>query len=298
MRGFTLIELLVVILVGGILAAVVGRNITSPITAFVDTTRRQALVDAGDLAMTRLTRELRLALPNSVRIRDGVALEFLRTRTGGRYRARPASATPSDPLDFTTADTGFDVVAGAAGLAGVCAQASPNCGGGTTSSAACMSDPRLDCLVIYNTGQPADCVAAAGTRTNAYCGDNVAGVVSADAAGARIEFAHDLGRFPLPSPTQRFHVVDTAVSYLCDPATRTLVRYDGYPIGAAQPGVASPPVGGGRVVARDVVACSFGYDPGTATRAALVSVRLTLADGEAPAERVVLYQQAHVANAP
>ncbi|MCB1749187.1 MAG: prepilin-type N-terminal cleavage/methylation domain-containing protein [Gammaproteobacteria bacterium] len=298
-RGFTLIELVVVILLTAAVAALAGRNVTGPVLGFVDTSRRAALVDAGHTAITRITREVRLALPNSVRIDGGNALEFLRTRTGGRYRVAADPALPlSDPLEFSGGDTRFDVLGALRAFGRICAGTSPSCGGPAASTAACMADPRLDCLVVYNTGQPADCSLLPSGRTNAYCGDNVAGIDVADSGAGTLAFVIDGGAFPLASPNQRFHVVDTPVSYLCDLGTRTLRRYDGYPIGATQPSVASPPPVSGRVLATDVTDCEFSYDPGTATRAALVAVRLTLADADAPGERIVLYQQAHVANTP
>ena len=63
---------------------------------------RASLVDAADLALQRMSREVRLALPNSVRIRSGTstgletcaagggtvcAVEILRTADGGQYRS-------------------------------------------------------------------------------------------------------------------------------------------------------------------------------------------------------------------
>jgi MSHA biogenesis protein MshO len=298
-RGFTLIELIVVILLMGIVAALAGRNITEPVLGFVDTSRRAGLVDAGHTAVNRITREVRLALPNSVRISGSTALEFLRTRSGGRYRIAPDPGLPlSDPLDFGGTDTSFDVLGTLRTFGRICAATSPSCGGPAASTAACMNDPRLDCLVVYNTGQPEDCGLLASGRTNAYCGDNVAGIDTADVAAGTISFVNDVGAFPLSSPNQRFHIVDTAVSYLCDLGTRTLRRYDGYAFGPVQPTVASPPPVSGRVLASNLTGCEFSYDPGTATRAALLAVRLTFADAEAPDERVVLYEQAHVPNTP
>ena len=48
---------------------------------------RAALVSVADSALQRITRGIRLALPNSIRISGSSgALEFLRIRTGGRYR--------------------------------------------------------------------------------------------------------------------------------------------------------------------------------------------------------------------
>ncbi|MGE3390825.1 MAG: type II secretion system protein J, partial [Gammaproteobacteria bacterium] len=103
MQGFTLVELVAVMILSGILGLVVWRNITGPLRAFVDVSRRAELVDEGELALNRIQRELRLALPNSVRVLPGgTALEFLRTTAGGRYRLETDPGDPaSDTFDFT-----------------------------------------------------------------------------------------------------------------------------------------------------------------------------------------------------
>ena len=303
--GFTLIELIVVIAISGIVATLVGLNIARPILGFTDTTRRAGLVDEADTALNRLNREVRLALPNSVRIDGGLALEFLRTRSGGRYRALndltpPAPPPPAtNPLDFPPTDSQFDVLGQLKDFDKICAGASPNCGGVTpTSTAVCMAGTAVDCLVIFNTGQPSDCSLPVVGKTNAYCGENVAGIDTADVGLRSITFVHDLGAFPFPSPNQRFHIIDTPVSYICNLGSGTLTRYDGYPIGALQPTVAAPPAATGRVLAEKLVACNFNYDAGTATRAAVVSVTLTLRDSAAPDENMRLFQQTHVPNIP
>ena len=201
-RGFTLIELVVVIVLTGIVATLVARNVSQPILSFIDSARRAALVDANETALNRVTREVRLALPNSVRIAGGRALEFLRTRTGGRYRAEvdPAASSPGLDLDFTATRDTFAVLGQIKEFGRICTGAG-NCGGGSpTGTAACMADDRVDCLVIFNTGQPADCSTLASGRTNAYCGDNVAGIERVDVAARTIEFIHDRpGGFSLAS---------------------------------------------------------------------------------------------------
>ena len=55
----------------GILAVVLSMMLSGPMRAYVDTGRRAALVDLGETALARMTREIRLALPNSIRVRNG-----------------------------------------------------------------------------------------------------------------------------------------------------------------------------------------------------------------------------------
>src|SRR5688572_23243570 len=70
-QGFSLVELIVVIVITGIIASVIGSFIAGPIQGFFDQARRAALVDAAQLALLRMGRDLRAALPNSVRIDSG-----------------------------------------------------------------------------------------------------------------------------------------------------------------------------------------------------------------------------------
>src|SRR5688572_22861060 len=97
-QGFSLVELVVVIVITGIIASVVGLFITGPIQAFLDQSRRAALVDTAQIALTRMGRDLRGALPNSIRVDgSGNALELLAALDGDRYRVE-SPGTAADRL--------------------------------------------------------------------------------------------------------------------------------------------------------------------------------------------------------
>src|SRR4030067_199295 len=86
--GVTLIELAITIALVGILAALIVQFV-APVRSYIDSSRRAALADTADTALRRLGRDLRLALPNSVRVTTSggiVYLEFLLLRVGGPYR--------------------------------------------------------------------------------------------------------------------------------------------------------------------------------------------------------------------
>ena len=113
MAGFTLVESVIVILITGILAAVVAIFIRAPVQGYFDTVRRAELTDQADLALRRITRDVRLALPNSVRLStvgNVHYIEFIMTRSGGRYRDVSDGSTGGDFLSFSNAaDLSFDV---------------------------------------------------------------------------------------------------------------------------------------------------------------------------------------------
>lgn len=262
-RGVTLIEMITVVLISGIVLAVVAIFIRKPVEGYFDVTRRAELADTAETALRRMTRDLRLALPNSVRV-SGNYLEFLETSGGGRYRADFTAAGGGDPLDFNDAggDTSFDVV-------------------GPVPAIAAGAQ-----VAVFNLGP-----GFAGADAYQSAGNNRAAV--AGVSGGTITLAAPK-RFPFESPGKRFHVVTGPVSYECDPASGVLRRYSGYPIGAAQ---ATPPAGGTQaLLATNVSSCAFQYDPNVlAQRYGIVSIRLGLSkDGES----VSLYAQAHVPNVP
>lgn len=105
-RGFTLIELVVVIAIGAIVVSFMAMFIVRPVQAYGDQTRRAELVDAADSALRFMARDLRGALPNSIRVADDgaiVALELLATLDGARYRDGGPLADSATELDFTAA---------------------------------------------------------------------------------------------------------------------------------------------------------------------------------------------------
>jgi MSHA biogenesis protein MshO len=279
--GFTLVELIAVITLTGIIAAVIWRNVAQPLEGFEDTTRRARLVDIAETTLNRMTREIRLALPNSIRIATSgtsTGLEFLRTLTGGRYR-READASDDvcagggasdDILDFTLASDCFEILGGVPVVPDA-----THCPGG------CL-------LAIYNTGS---------VGANAYDGDNTATIDTATATATSLTFTRGTA-FPFASPFQRFHVIDTPVSFVCDTAGDEIRRYDGYAIAPAQ---SVPPAGSGDLLADHVEACSFSYSAGTASRAGLVTLKITVTDQSVSSganESVTLVDQVHIPNVP
>ena len=106
-HGFTLIELVVVITVMGILSVGAVAFITDASDGYASTVRRTELGSTMRLAAERMTRELRNALPNSVRV-SGACLEFIPVDGGSSYLNLPVSIASSaidvmPPIDASMA---------------------------------------------------------------------------------------------------------------------------------------------------------------------------------------------------
>jgi len=292
--GVTLIELAITIALVGVLAALVVQ-FAAPVRSYIDSSRRAALADAADTALRRIGRDVRLALPNSVRVTTagGITyLEFLLLRTGGRYRFESDAATGTgcpggagtdpalDVLVFSAADDCFKTI------------------GNLYKPASDISNVTAnDFVVVYN-------LTPGTANANAYesaavTGGNKSKVVSATAGVGEDRIVIESHLFSYESPGRRFFIIEGPVTYACDPAAGTLTRYSGYPIAAAQP---TPPGVAGVLLASGVTPpCTITYDSGVATAGAgllTMSLKLGMQDSRGVTENVVLYHTVHVNNLP
>jgi len=196
-------------------------------------------------------------------------------RSAGRYRASGGGGT--DPLSVGNPnDNTFDVLSH-----------------GEDPGVSVSSG---DSIVVYNTGQPG---------ADAYAGDNRRPVSSTTPALPTTDATNIVlspgTQFPRDSPTNRFQVISTPVTYACEAATGTLWRFSGYAIQSSQPTTlnVSPLVSGQRL-ATNVVCVSSGSDIGTgfAVLSAGMPLLLRLQIRDSSGETVSLYRQVKMDNAP
>ena len=265
--GFTLVEMIVVMVITGIIGGMVAIFIKAPVQGYVDSARRAELTDIADTALRRLSRDVRTAVPNSVRLTGSKALEFLPTKDGGRYRADTGGN--NNILSFGAGGTTkFDII-------------------GTPIPIVAGTDY----IVIGSTQSDA---APPYDQT----GTGILRKVSAMTNGnTTITFA--VPELPVWAelPTQRFDVVDgaqQAVTYSCEGVgtaggngTGQLKRYSNYGFSHVLAG--TPPI-----LADKVSACTMEYDV-VNQRLGLLAIRLTLTSG---GESVNLYNEIHVNNVP
>jgi MSHA biogenesis protein MshO len=261
-RGFTLIEMVMVIVILGAIGGMVAVFMRGPIDAYIASAWRAGLTDVADTTVRRMGRDIRKALPNSIRTPNNQCLEFMPTKTGGRYRADDTAAG----LNFSAADTSFNMLG---------------------SNAALPADQRIgvgDVIVVYNLGI---------TGSDAYNQDNTSVVVAPapSEAGVPPETTITINskQFPLASGSNRFHVLpanEIAVAYVCSGGDLHRTASASFPITSC--------LATGPVIARNAT-CNFDYTGSDLQRNALVRMVLQMTESS---ETVTLQHEVHVNNTP
>lgn len=287
--GFTLVEIIIVIaimgIIGGLASLIIGRSLDS----YAALERRDKLQTSIRLAVERISRELRHALPQSVCVHDGAncvgtaqnRFYFVPVKDSGRYQDRPGIYTAPPPIQrdrigiAPLARDRFDVL----------------------SSNNVLTTNRLDAaandwVAVYNAN-----------NTDIYLGiNNVRQQISAivlkdihnDANPStdidQVQFLAGNVSFANHSPSRRFHIID-------DTRHVTLFYLNGTDLMRDTTTFAAPntPSGNQRLLMQNVQACTFTYSPGSLSRAGLLRIDITVAQ---QGEQIQVIHDAHVFNTP
>ena len=286
-RGFTLVEIIVVIVVLGIVAGITTRFFNTSMQTYTGTELRDALSRTGRISIERVNRELRNAVPNTVRVdASGTCVEFLPLVASALYQDQNvtygtgtasalAPVAPAAAADrFDVFDLAFTPSAGAAYYVLVYPYG-PGSGAG---------DP-------WQAADPGPLAAFQGFDT-----------APALPAGVRRVVLAATHRFLRHSPRRRVFIAGGPVSF-CVVGNR-LLRYSGYALSAAQP--VPPP--GGQVLAEDIQTADpeipmgsvFAYSGPTLTRNATVVLdfRFMRPDHLGNAEWVRMSHEVQIRNVP
>jgi MSHA biogenesis protein MshO len=305
--GFTLIEVIISMVVLGALVAVVAVFIRAPILGYRDTVDRAEITDQADLTLRRIARDLRLALPNSVRVTTDptsktTAIEFLPTKAGARYLSNEDDGVDlSKILNFEDpGDLSFTAIAPLSSFAKVAAG---------------------DYVVVYNLGPGLDPANAYVVRNTACAkGDpaassragNIAQIDTiAKSTASGLTDAYDitlkLNPFacqspPLSSPAYRLQVVHGPVMYYCTARSDggwDLWRAWDYKISSTQP-TSAPSDAATAMVASRLTRCDtlFSYGTAASQRTGLVVIDMSLRGRNDATPAIRLVHQVHVDNTP
>lgn len=233
--GFTLIEAVVAITIMGIIAGIVAVFIVRPMQGYADLARRAALVEAAESSLRRMARDIRVALPNSVRVTDpgtgaSFAVELLPILDAGKYNTN--ATPPCSRINVGNNTTQFGILG-------------------------CYRNPAFTALIgvpstsyrlvinnrdesVYTDTSVTSPITPSGTTITTVVHDASVSCATVVATCGTASYRHLMNlsvahKFGSNSPNQRLYVVTTPVSYLCDASAGTLTRYYNYAITATQP---------------------------------------------------------------
>ena len=277
MAGFTLVELIIVIVITGVVAAMITVFMKAPVDGYFSSIRRAALSEEADAALRFVARDLQAALPNSIAC-TGSGLQFLATRSGGRYREQQTSGGADFPLAFGNAITRFDIIGADAESVTKDARGNSVSGSaskvvvGNLSSGVANRHSDFSAFVSNAASLPildANGVAFGSNTYPAEC--NMASANVQDFLATAINEIND-------REFGRFYVVNsTPVTYVCDTSS-----------GLTKNGV-------GVVAASHVSACQVACDS-TKARVQLITLNLTLKDRDN--EPVNMLRRVTIVNRP
>lgn len=301
--GFTLIEMVMVIVLMGVVGSMVAVFMKTPVDSYFDSARRAAMADEADTTLRRMAREIRGALPNSLRQTTTSCIEFIPVKATARYRAENA-AVGGLPLTFPGVGN-FDMF-------GLNSNLSPE-----------QQIALGDAVVIHNLGAAGGSdaysttngvsnwgiVTTGGTlqeNTNAVGGSDIAtptnnNTVALKPQETRIPMTWP-STPPLASSSNRFFVVpggERMVAFQCasTPPNVILRRISYTALNPATQCRINPTIGTttSSILATGLNVCNFDFSTNNLPGDGLVKINLSLTQAN---ETVTLYQEVHVNNSP
>jgi MSHA biogenesis protein MshO len=284
-KGFTLIEIIISIVIVGIVSSVVSLIVGNYLENYDAVSRRTIMQTSAQLAIERISREIRNALPNSICIPNATStscapkippdkVSFIKIKDAGYYQdaagVYPDGTTARQVLSVSpaAASTQFDIVSG------IDLRVAAN-----------------DYVAVYNIN-----------NATIYSKNNLAKITTAPqlmnvdgAAGDDIvRLTIDSTSFPLHSPQRRVHITEpyTTIFYL-DGRDLKLAKSRNFDDGLFNPATADP--NKIYLLLENVESLSFNFKVGSPQRAGLLHIDLTV---EKEGERIHIIHEAHVYNVP
>lgn len=280
-RGFTLVELIMVMVITGILAGSMTVFFKPAVDSYLAVGRRAGMTDVADGAMRKMIRDIKMSVPNSIRIATSQCVEMVPASDGGRFRTGPDTAplnTPALWIDTNAPVISFDTLTPFT----------------STVSAG-------DWVVIDN--QNTDDVYTGANRAKigalAFPAATAGQQRITLTASTQFPVGYDGGRFLIVPDSQKavfYACANVGVDTNTGTGTGTLYRFSAG-FNAAVPATCQTVTAATPILASKVADCSFIYNAnaGATQESGFIEVHITLQDrGEA----VSLQYGAHVENVP
>lgn len=268
--GFTLIELVTVMIVLALISVGISGFVRTGTQIYVDVTERDQLLSESRFVVQRLNREIKGALPNSLRVASNVAnttqcLEFLPVLWSSFYFDIPVAPEPADDeIKVVAIDNTVDPYTFVSG----------------------------DSVVVYPT-EPDDIYGSASKR---FLLDSAPTVDPADSKKQILTLSNEQ-QFATDSPRSRAYIVRSPVSYCV--SAGEIKRYTDYGFNTTQDVTLTSGVLMGENLANDLdgdaIDKPFRISESTLTRNAFA---LTLLRFELGDELAVFNSEVHVPNVP
>lgn len=276
-KGFTLIEIIISIIIVGIVSATVSQIIGRYLENYDAVSRRTLMQTAAQLAVERISREVRHALPNSICIDNGGAcvptpqnkMYFVSIKDAGYYQDTTGSypdmakkALPVTPLS----DNEFDIVS-------------------ETDKANLNAIEGTDWIAVYNINN-----SNIYAKTNARKISTLTNIdPSAGEKIVRVQLDGGSFSFPLHSPQRRFHVIKPH-------STLFFLQGSNLMWGKSENDFVNPDTAdSSHLLLEKVTNLSFSFKGGTLQRSGLLHIDLTVED---EGEKIHIVHEAHVYNVP
>lgn len=191
-NGFTLLELVIVIVLLGIMSISLGKLTSNTVEGYVDAKDRNRLSQSAKWVIERISREVREAIPQSVRAGSSGGfhcVEFMPIENSSSYFDLPASGAVTS---FTAAE--FDLVANSANLVAIMP---------------------INSSGIYNVAGTLATIASVAPTADPN-------IVTVNLAAPTV--------FSNRSPQSRFFLLDGPVSFCLDNSNGQINRHSGYTI--------------------------------------------------------------------
>ncbi len=203
-KGFTLVELVTVIMILGIVSAGIGGFVVTGTRIFIDSGLTDQVLSESRYALQRMTREIKAALPNSIRIsRDNQlqCIEFVPTKTSSAYLSVSFTESGASQLGTVFRNADNNLIAAE------------------------------DRMYIYPTSAAEVYRTGAGFGLSKYAEIQT---VSSDPDEIGLFYKQPV-IFAEKSPSRRAYFVHQPVSYCVNGITDQLIRYAGYGFEVIQP---------------------------------------------------------------